>query len=90
MIYKIPIDLKSDQKVYFGYYDSNISICCPINIRIHKGKFYLSNRGKGSYYDNHYKNVKNEEDMEIFVIKKNENKRFSFQKSDNYTFDGKL
>ena len=90
MIYKVSTDLKSDQKDYIGYYDSNIRICYPISIKIHKGIYFLSSRNRISSYTNNFNNDKDEGNMEIYIVKKNQNRRFSFQKIDNYTFDGKL
>ena len=86
MIYKVPNNLISDQKEHFGYYDSNIKICYPINIKISKGIFYLINNRDNDYQ---YFND-DDEDMEIFVVKKTKKRRYSFQKNDNYTFNGTL
>ena len=94
MIYKLQKDLNNEHRDHYGYYDSNICICYPINIRIYKGVFYLINDRKNDplYNKNFIINNDNDkdEDMEIFVVKKMKKRRFSFQKNENYTFNGTL
>ena len=90
MIYKLPNKIISEQKEHFGYYDSNIKICFPINIKISKGIFHLNNNREDNYQYFKDENYEKDEDMEIFVVKKVKNRRYSFQKNDDYTFSGTL
>ena len=92
MIYKLSKDINNEHKDHYGYYNSNICICYPINIRIYKGVFYLINDRKKDplYNKNFIINNENDEDLEIFVFKKNKKRRLFFQKNDNYTFNGTL
>ena len=90
MIHKLPNKIISEQKEHFGYYDSNIKICFPINIKISKGIFHLNNNREDNFQYFKDENYEKDEDMEIFVVKKVKNRRYSFQKNDDYTFSGTL
>ena len=88
-VYKLSDSSFPNLEEHFGYYNSNIAICHPINITISKGVFYLNNKSKKTDYSNNNKpDNNNNEDMEVYVVKNIKNRNISFQRNDNYTFNG--
>jgi hypothetical protein len=86
-MYKLPSDDENTKEEHYGYYDSNIAICHPIQIMIKNGIFFIINDNKVD--ESHFNLYRDkEENMEIFVVKDVKNRKFSLQKNDNYTFGG--